>query len=134
VAGVRALPNPDTVRAMSLDFVFDYLGVRLNGEKAAGKVTVINWIFSDLGRRYVTTLSNSALTHLADRASDRADTTMTLKREVLHRLILGETSIADALEQGLIGVVGDPARVTELFGLLDDFSPTFEIVEPKPEI
>src|SRR5438046_7697940 len=30
----RALPNPFTLRAMSLDFVFDYLGVRVNAEQA----------------------------------------------------------------------------------------------------
>jgi alkyl sulfatase BDS1-like metallo-beta-lactamase superfamily hydrolase len=129
----RALPNPFTVRAMSLDVVFDYLGVRLNGEKAEGKAMVINWVFSDLGRRYVTTLSNSALTYLADRASDRADATVTLEREALTRLILHQTSLTDAVQNDLIGVEGDSARVAELFSLFDDFSPMFEIVEPKSE-
>ena len=33
----RAPISPDVVRAMSLDLFFDYLGVRLNGEKAEGK-------------------------------------------------------------------------------------------------
>jgi alkyl sulfatase BDS1-like metallo-beta-lactamase superfamily hydrolase len=37
------------------------------------------------------------------------------------------------VHQGLVGVEGDGTRVVELFGLLDDFSPTFAIVEPKPE-
>ena len=133
VAGGRALLSSDAVRAMSLDFIFDYLGVRLNGDKAAGKVMVINWVFPDLGRRYVLTLSNCALTYLVDRASDQADATVTLEREVLNRLVLSETPLVDAVQQGLIGVEGDPARVAELFSLLDDFSPMFEIVEPKPE-
>jgi alkyl sulfatase BDS1-like metallo-beta-lactamase superfamily hydrolase len=133
VAGGRALRNPDTVRAMSLDSIFDYLGVRLNADKAAGKVMVINWVFSDLGRRYVTTLSNSALTYLADRASDRADATVTLEREVLNQLTLHETQLADAVQHGLVGVAGDPARFAELFSLLDDFTPMFAVVEPKPE-
>ena len=31
----------------------------------------------------------------------------------------------------LVAVDGDPARVAELFGLLDDFAPTFEVVEPR---
>jgi alkyl sulfatase BDS1-like metallo-beta-lactamase superfamily hydrolase len=133
VTGGRALPNPYTVRAMSLDFIFDYLGVRLNADKAEGKAMVINWVFSDLGQCYVTTLSNSALTYLADRASDRADATVTLEREVLTQLILHQTSLNDALQEGLIGVERDSARVAELFSLLDDFGPMFEIVEPKRE-
>ena len=33
----RRAVSPDIVRAMSLDLFFDYLGVRLNGEKAEGK-------------------------------------------------------------------------------------------------
>jgi alkyl sulfatase BDS1-like metallo-beta-lactamase superfamily hydrolase len=118
---------------MSLDFIFDYLGVRLNADKAAGKGMVINWVVSDLGRRYVMTLDNCALTYLPDRASDQADATVTLEREVLNRLILHETPFADAVRHGLVGVEGDPARVAELFSLLDDFTPIFEIIEPKPE-
>jgi alkyl sulfatase BDS1-like metallo-beta-lactamase superfamily hydrolase len=118
---------------MSLDSIFDYLGVRLNGEKAEGKATAINWVFSDVGQRYLTTLSNSALTYLADRASDGAVATVTLERDVLHRLILGEVAVDDGVQQGVIGIEGDPASVAEFFGLLDDFSPMFEIVEPKQE-
>jgi alkyl sulfatase BDS1-like metallo-beta-lactamase superfamily hydrolase len=131
--GGRALPNPFTAQAMSLDAVFDYLGTRLNGERAEGKTLVINWDFSDLGRRYVTTLSNCTLTYLADRTSDRADATVTLERATLTRLILQQVSPADAVRQGIMAVTGDPGAVFELFDLFDDVSPTFEIVEPKPE-
>jgi alkyl sulfatase BDS1-like metallo-beta-lactamase superfamily hydrolase len=133
VAGGRALPNPYTVRAMSLDFVFDYLGVRLNGEKAAGKAIIVNWVFPDQEQRYQTTLQNCALTYLADRASDAADATLTLDREALNRLIARELSMDEAVQQGLVNVQGDGAKVSELFGLLDDFSPSFAIVEPKVE-
>lgn len=130
--GGRALPNPFTLRAMSLDFVFDYLGVRLNAGQAEGKTIVLDWVFSDLGRSYATTLDNCALTYLADRASDRADATVTLERETLNRIILYQLSLDDAVQQGLLRVEGEASRVAELFGLLDELSPTFEIVEPKP--
>jgi alkyl sulfatase BDS1-like metallo-beta-lactamase superfamily hydrolase len=133
-AGGRALPNPFTVRAMNLDSVFDYLGVRLNADRAEGKIMEINWVFPDLAQGYVTTLSNSALTYLDNRASDQADATVTLEREVLSRLVLHELAFEEAIQQGLIGVEGDPDSVTQLFDLLDDFGSTFEIVEPKPEI
>jgi alkyl sulfatase BDS1-like metallo-beta-lactamase superfamily hydrolase len=118
---------------MNLDFIFDYLGVRLNGDKAEGKVIVINWVFSDLGRRYVTTLDNCALTYLADRANDQADATLTLERAVLHRLMLGETPLLDAVQQGLVRVDGNLSTVAELFSLFDDFPPMFAIIEPRSE-
>jgi len=129
----RAPISPDVVRAMSLDLFFDYLGVRLNGDKAEGLTIVINWVFSDLGRRYVLNLEHSALTYLADRQSEHADATVTLERAVLDRLILRELLLADAVQRGLVSIDGDPAKVAELFGLLDDFALMFEVVEPKRE-
>ena len=53
---------PDVIRALTLDMFFDYLGVRLNGDKAQGKTIVLNWRFTDTGQDYVLNLENSALT------------------------------------------------------------------------
>jgi alkyl sulfatase BDS1-like metallo-beta-lactamase superfamily hydrolase len=127
----RAPVSPDVVRAMSLDLFFDYLGVRLNGEKAEGRRLVVNWVFSDLGRRYVLNLENCALTYLADRQGDGADATVTLDRAVLDSIVLRELTVADAVRRGLVRVEGDGATVVELFDLLDDFTLMFEVVEPK---
>ena len=129
----RAPVSPDVVQAMSLDLFFDYLGVRLNGERAEGRRLVIDWVFTDLRRRYVLNLENCALTYLADHRSDDADATVTLDRAILTRLVLREMTFADAVERGLARIVGDPAKVAELFGLLDDFTLMFEVVEPKRE-
>jgi alkyl sulfatase BDS1-like metallo-beta-lactamase superfamily hydrolase len=129
----RAPISPDVVRAMSLDLFFDYLGIRLDAGRADGRRIVINWVFADLDRRYVMNLENCALTCLADRQSDRADATVTLERAVLNRLVLREVSFADAVAQGQARIDGDAARVAELFGLLDDFSLMFEVIEPKRE-
>jgi alkyl sulfatase BDS1-like metallo-beta-lactamase superfamily hydrolase len=129
----RAPISPDVVRAMSLDLFFDYLGIRLDGEKADGRRIVINWVFADLGRHYVMNLENCALTCLADRQSDSPDATVTLQRAVLNRLVLREVSFADAVAQGQARIDGDAAKVAELFGLLDDFSLMFEVIEPRRE-
>ena len=126
----RAPVSPDVVRAMTLDLFFDYLGVRLNGDKAEGRRLVINWSFSDLDRGYVLNLENCALTYLADRQSENADATVTLDRAALNRLVLRELTFADAIERGVVTVAGDPAKVIELFDLLDDFTLTFDVVEP----
>ena len=127
----RAPVSPDVIRAMSLDLFFDYLGVRLNGEKAEGRRLVINWVFSDVGRMYLLNLENSALTYLADRRSDGADATVTLDRAALNRVVLRELTFADAVQRGLVGIEGAAGRVVELFDLLDDFALMFEVVEPK---
>jgi alkyl sulfatase BDS1-like metallo-beta-lactamase superfamily hydrolase len=120
---------------MSLDLFFDYLAVRLNGEKAEGERFVLNWIFPDddeaRGRRYVLTLQNCALTYLAERQSEQPDATVTLRRPVLDRLVLRELTIAEAIDQGLVAVAGDRAPVALLFALLDDFALMFDVIEPR---
>jgi alkyl sulfatase BDS1-like metallo-beta-lactamase superfamily hydrolase len=45
--------SPDSIRAMSLDLFFSYLGVRLNGEKAAGKQITLNFVFTDTSEKVV---------------------------------------------------------------------------------
>lgn len=126
--------NVDVIRGLTLDLFFDYVGMRLNGDKAEGKSIVVNWTFPDIGERYVLTLENCALTYLADRHADKADAHVTLDRKLLNRIILGELALPDAIAQGLATVEGDAGKVAELFGLLDEFAVGFEILEPlKPE-
>jgi len=123
--------SPDIVRNMSLDHFFDYLGVRLNADKAEGRSIAINWILSDSGSRYALNLANCALTYLADRQTDGADATVTLDRTVLNSLVLRQIGIAEAVHRGLVRIAGDPAKVAELFSLFDDFTLMFEVVEPR---
>jgi alkyl sulfatase BDS1-like metallo-beta-lactamase superfamily hydrolase len=107
--------------------------VRLNGDKAEGLRLVINWRFTDVDRAYVLNLEHSALTYLANRQRAHADATVTLERAVLDRLVLRELTLADAAERRLVAIEGDAAKVVELFGLLDDFTLMFPIVEPRRE-
>jgi alkyl sulfatase BDS1-like metallo-beta-lactamase superfamily hydrolase len=120
----------DIVRALPLGLLFDLLGVRLNPEKADGKTIVINWEFADTGERYLTTLQNCALTYLEGRQSERADATVKLARSTLNRILARELALTDALASGAVRIEGAAGKVAELFGLLDDFSPAFEVVEP----
>jgi len=59
---------------------FDYLAVRLNADRAAGKSMTINWVFTDPNERYAMTLNNSALTYRADAAHALPMATLRLER------------------------------------------------------
>jgi len=120
------------VRAMSLDLFFDYLAVRLDAGRAEGKSLTVNWVLPDTGERYALTLEHCALTYRAGRPAPAADATVTLTRPALDRLILREITVADAVTTGVVVVDGDAGRVAELFGLFDDFTLMFPVVEPPP--
>ncbi|HEY5725547.1 MAG TPA: alkyl sulfatase dimerization domain-containing protein, partial [Methylomirabilota bacterium] len=129
----RAPVSPDLVRAMSLDLFFDYLAVRLDAGRAEGKTLTVNWVLPDTGERYALTLEHCALTYRAGRPAPAPDATVTLDRAALDRLILRELTFADAVSGGLVAVDGDAGKVAELFGLFDDFTLMFPVVEPRPE-
>jgi alkyl sulfatase BDS1-like metallo-beta-lactamase superfamily hydrolase len=120
----------DIVRGLSLDHFSDFLGVRLNAGKAEGKSAIINLEFPDTAQRYTVTLQNCALTYLPDRHAPDADCTVRIDRATLNRLIERELALPAALAQGLVSIAGDGERLAQLFGLLDEFSSGFEIVEP----
>jgi alkyl sulfatase BDS1-like metallo-beta-lactamase superfamily hydrolase len=122
--------SADSIKAMSLDLFFNYLGVRLNGEKASGIDVTLNWVFTDTGERVLLRLSNGTLSHVIGRTDDSADATITLTRPALNRFILGETTLDAEAESGEITVTPEIAPLDSLLGLLDEFDLWFNIVEP----
>ena len=134
--GVPKLPSfvsasPDVIRALPLDMFFDFLGVRLNGDKAQGKTMALNWHFTDTQQKYVLNLENSALTYMADAQVPNADATLTLSRATLDDISLQKTTFPAALQAGLIVVSGKREKVGELLGMLESFSVGFPMVEPR---
>lgn len=132
--GVAELPtpntaSPDTVRAMSLDLFFDYLGVRLNSGKAGNAHTRLNFDFGQDGTYFVE-LENGVLNHTANMKAADADATVTLSRDTLNDIILQQTKLDDAISSGTVKISGDPAKLHELVADLDSFDFWFNIVAP----
>jgi alkyl sulfatase BDS1-like metallo-beta-lactamase superfamily hydrolase len=124
--------NADSLKAVSNDLFFDFLGVRLNAAKAEGKKMAINWNFTDSNQHFVLTLENSALTHITGRQPD-ADATVTLSRATLDAITLKETSFPAAVLAGKVKIDGDRAKLAELMSMLDTFEPMFPVVEPRAQ-
>ncbi|WOX05613.1 alkyl/aryl-sulfatase [Microbulbifer pacificus] len=133
--GVAKLPapntaSPDTVRAMDLDLFFDYLAMRLNADKAAGKRIVINMDFADIGEKYVLEMVNGVLNHTPKRQAKDADATLQLSRDTLNQIVLKQTTMKDAVSASKVKVNGSQAKVDELMSYLDNFEFWFNIVTP----
>lgn len=133
--GVKKLPtpntaSPDTVRAMSLDLFFDYLGVRLNAEKAGDTKLTFNFEFGDKDGKYLLQLENGVLNNTKGQQADNADATITLTRDNLNGIVLGDTTLDKAVADGSIKVTGDNAKLGQLVSMLDNFEFWFNIVTP----
>lgn len=121
--------SPDTIRSMSPELLFDYLGVRLDGEKAAGKKVVLNVTFSDLKKPYALKVENGVLTY-AGKSDPKADVSMTLPIATLNRIQLGEVTLDQAIADGDVEVQGKKEAVGEFLAMLDSYDFWFNMVTP----
>ena len=115
---------------MTLELLFNFLGVKLNGPKAGDKKITLNFVFTDTGEKAMLELVNGSLNHSLDRTADDADATITLTRTALDRVLLGETTLLAEAEGGEIKVEPDVKPLAELLELLDEFKIWFNVIEP----
>lgn len=128
----RKMPGitPEVLHAMPAAEMFDYLGTRIDGPRAGAQAAVIAWRFTDTGERLITTLLHGALTA---RSGNDARTTVTVitTRAALEPVILGQKTLADAMQDGGITVTGDTRSLADLWALLVDFKTGIPLVEPR---
>lgn len=120
--------SPDVVKAMTPEMIFDYLAVRLNGDKAAGKKIGVNIAFTDPDETFGLSLENAVLNH--GPALDEADATLTLSKATLDRIQLGEVKLADTVKSGEVKVSGNPEAAKDMFSLIEAPDFWFNIVTP----
>lgn len=125
--GINAA-SPDTIKAMPPEMLFDYLAVRLNGPKAAGKKIGINIDFTDLKKQYGLAVENAVLNHGKPLA--KPDVKLTMTKATLDAIQLKETTLEAAITKGDLKINGKREAFTEFMGLMDSFPFWFNIVTP----
>ena len=125
--GINAA-SPDTIKAMPPEMLFDYLAVRLNGPKAAGKKIGINIDFTDLKKQYGLAVENAVLNHGKPLA--KPDVKLTMTKATLDAIQLKETTLEAAITKGDLKIDGTREAFTEFMGLMDTFPFWFNIVTP----
>ncbi len=128
-SGGLVTATPDTIRAMTPDMLFDYLAVRLNAEKAAGKKFSINIDFTDLKSNYTLTVENSVLNH-TQKQLKKSDVTLALSMKTMNSIQLGEKTFDQAIKNGDIKLKGNKKIFDNFLPMLDDFKFWFNIVTP----
>ena len=133
--GVPKIPatqtaSPDTIRAMTMEMILDFMGMKIDGPKAEGKVITMNWSLPDTHEKFAVTLKNSALTYTENKELAGADITLTMSRSSIDDILLGTSTIDKELASGAAKLTGDKQKFNELTGLLVNFNPLFNIVTP----
>ena len=128
-SGATSQPiNPDVVRAMSTDLLLDFLGIRLDSQKAAGMSFVINLFTPDNGEKFIVELRNSTLTNSKGFQSPAADLSIEVNRSDLEAIMIGRTTLTALAGEGKAKLVGDTAILQTLKDVLVEFTADFDIM------
>jgi len=122
--------SPDIVRNLGLETYLDYLAVRLNHPKAAGKVMTFNVEMPDKQEKFVLYIENGVMNYTLGKQADKIDAAITLDRTVLDDINLGQITIEQAITEGKVEIDGDADKFREFLSLLDTFEFWFNIVTP----
>jgi alkyl sulfatase BDS1-like metallo-beta-lactamase superfamily hydrolase len=120
--------GPDLVRAMPTDLWLDFVGIRLDTDKAEGKHFVINLVTPDNGEKYAVELSNGALTNIKGFQAKSPDLTITINRSDLEAVMMGQATLDKQIDTGKAKLVGDRKPLDQLKGMLVQFDIGFEIL------
>ncbi len=120
--------GPDMVRAMSTSLFLDFLGIRMDSNKAEGMDFTINLVTPDNGERFVVELSSATLTNIESYQADDADLTLTIDRADLLQVMMGVKSLAAQIDDGTAKIEGNREVLNQLASTLVEFELGFEIL------
>jgi alkyl sulfatase BDS1-like metallo-beta-lactamase superfamily hydrolase len=124
-------PILEAAQGMTLEQVFDYLAVRLDGPAAAEMGDLrLTWTVSDPHDVVRVTLSNGTLHAVVGHQADAPDAELSCPRRVLDDLVASGDTLRDRVADGEVEGSGDVEAVLALWDLFADFPMFFPIVEP----
>ena len=125
-----ATASEDTIMAMPIDILFDFVAVHIIGDKAADVDLRIDFAFTDLDEIWTMWVKRGVLNARKGASSDTQLTVSGPKAALVGvALQPGEAKIL--AEKGAITLVGDGSVLPALGDLLDTFDPNFAIVTPE---
>ncbi|HAB1628559.1 TPA_asm: MBL fold metallo-hydrolase [Salmonella enterica subsp. arizonae] len=121
--------SPDTIKGMTVEMLFDYMAVRLDSSKAAGKDISLNFNLSD-GDSLNLTLENSVLNYRQS-LQPKSDASFYMSRTDLHDVLTGQAKMAELVKAKKVKVIGNAVKLDEIIGCLDNFDLWVNIVTPN---
>ena len=120
--------GPDMLRAMSTSLFLDFLGIRMDADKAEGMKFSINLVTPDNKGKYAIEMSNGALTNIEGFLANTPDLTITIDRTDLETVMMGQARFDDQIKNGKAKLEGNRKVYEQLKSTLVDFQLGFEMM------
>ena len=122
--------SPDLIASVPTSMFLDFMGVQLDPEGADELDVKLNLDFTDTDEQFVLHLKNSVLNNIANKQDEDANASITLTREIFDRVALKETNFPMEILKGNVKLSGNPLALMKVFGRLEEFDPSFNIITP----
>ena len=123
--------SPSTIEAEPVELYFDYLAVRLDYKKAAGKKLHLNFDFTDTKQKFLLEVEYGVLQYYQGEQAPDADVTITLTRTALNEILEGKVKLDDQTKSGKIKLSGKNQKaLKEFISMLDTYDAWYNIVTP----
>ncbi len=123
--GIRTVSDELTV-----DMLFDLIGVRLIDESVEGLKAETNWHFTDIDEDHVLGVDNCALHHRPGRREESAAVDIAIPKKLLADFLRGDIEFDGLIAADGVRVSGEVGVLRSIFGALDHFTGKFGIVQP----
>ncbi len=120
--------SPSQARSISTGQWLDLLGIYVDSARADGMEFTINLSVGDLDEQYVVEMHHGTLTSVAGFSSPGADLALTLNRDELNPVIMGQVSLLQQAQGPGVNIQGDIGVLQQLQSVLVRFSPGFAVV------
>ena len=130
IPGIQETASPDSIKALPLAPLLDYLAVRLNGRESEDLDLTIHLKLSDTGEDATLRVVNGVLNHSQAAPSGDADAVVTMTRETLDDIAAGVVEPSAAVDSGAVDAEPDAEPILSVLERLDTFSLWFAVVEP----
>ncbi|MCY3687590.1 MAG: MBL fold metallo-hydrolase [Gammaproteobacteria bacterium] len=120
--------SPGMARAMSTSQWWDSVAIRVDSRLADGMNFTMNFLTPDNGERFVVEMSGGTLTNIEGFQAENADVTVSIDREDLNQVIMGNATLNELLQSGAGTVSGDAGVLAQLASVFVNFVPGFEIL------
>ncbi|NUS93522.1 MAG: MBL fold metallo-hydrolase [Nocardia sp.] len=121
--------SEDSILAMPIDILFDFVAVHIAGDRATGVDIGITLDFTDLGEQWTMWVRRGVLNARRGRMPE-SRLTVSGPKKALTGVLLKPAGAGDLAAAGAIRLDGDSGALTDLAAILDDFDPAFPIVTP----
>jgi alkyl sulfatase BDS1-like metallo-beta-lactamase superfamily hydrolase len=118
LAATSSLAAPDILKQLPIGKLIEVMTVRLDPVKTADVHLIVAFQFTDAGRDYALEVRRG-VAQLHESMPTQVDVTLSLTVNDLHRIMLRQTSFADALKAGEIKADGKTAELARFFSFFD---------------